>query len=109
QLRIRYLAPLETTRPDERQLFHAATLCRASTRGVCCHEPPGCGVVVTVGTSGESSDAGLFVSVHPALRRFAGAVRPVGVDADDLVQEALARTLAIRSLSALDEPLAYLR
>jgi RNA polymerase sigma factor (sigma-70 family) len=47
--------------------------------------------------------------LYPALRRFAGAVRSVDVEPDDLVQEALARTLAVRSLSELDHPLAYLR
>jgi RNA polymerase sigma-70 factor (ECF subfamily) len=64
------------------------------------------GVLVRVGSQ---SDADVFRAVYPALRRFAAVVRPVGVDADDLVQEALTRTLAIRSLSSLDEPLAYLR
>ncbi len=54
-------------------------------------------------------DADVFASVYPALRRFAGAVRPMGSDVDDLVQEALARTLAVRSLSGLEHPLAYLR
>jgi RNA polymerase sigma-70 factor (ECF subfamily) len=54
-------------------------------------------------------DADAFASVYPALRRFAGAVRPMGSEADDLVQEALARTLAVRSLSELEHPLAYLR
>jgi RNA polymerase sigma-70 factor (ECF subfamily) len=54
-------------------------------------------------------DADVFVSLYPALRRFAGAVRPFGSEADDLVQEALARTLAVRSLSELEHPLAYLR
>jgi hypothetical protein len=47
-------------------------------------------------------DADVFASVYPALRRFAGAVRPMGSEADDLVQEALARTLAVRSLSELE-------
>jgi RNA polymerase sigma factor (sigma-70 family) len=54
-------------------------------------------------------DADVFASVYTALRRFAGAVRPMGSEADDLVQEALARTLAVRSLSELEHPLAYLR
>ena len=58
---------------------------------------------------GERSDAEIFRSVYPALRRFAAAVRAPGSDADDLVQEALARTLATRSLASIDEPLAYLR
>ena len=55
------------------------------------------------------TDAEIFQSVYPALRRFAAAVRAPGADADDLVQEALARTLATRSLASVDNPLAYLR
>jgi DNA-directed RNA polymerase specialized sigma24 family protein len=51
----------------------------------------------------------LFVQLYPSLRRFAAVVRPQGVDPDDLVQEALARTLAVRSLSECDDPGAYLR
>jgi RNA polymerase sigma-70 factor (ECF subfamily) len=58
---------------------------------------------------GERSDAEIFRSLYPALRRFAAAVRAPGSDADDLVQEALARTLAARSLASIDQPLAYLR
>jgi RNA polymerase sigma-70 factor (ECF subfamily) len=54
-------------------------------------------------------DAALFAELHPALRRFAGAVRPVGIDADDLVQEALARTLRRCPLAELDDALVYLR
>jgi RNA polymerase sigma factor (sigma-70 family) len=62
-----------------------------------------------VSTSGATRDPELFTAMYAALRRFAGAVRPVGMDADDLVQEALARTLAVRSLESLDDPEAYLR
>jgi RNA polymerase sigma factor (sigma-70 family) len=54
-------------------------------------------------------DGEVFAALYPALRRFAAAVRPPGVDADDLVQEAVTRTLAVRSLSDLEAPLAYLR
>ncbi len=57
----------------------------------------------------QDDDGELFAELYPALRRFAGAIRPVGVDADDLVQEALTRTLAARSLSSIENPLAYLR
>jgi len=60
-------------------------------------------------TRGSDEDARLFVALYPALRRFAGAVRSEGIDADDLVQEAVTRTLAVRALCDLDEPLAYLR
>lgn len=57
----------------------------------------------------RDGDGELFSALYPAVRRFAGVVRPVGVEADDLVQEAVARTLAVRSLCDLDDPLAYLR
>jgi RNA polymerase sigma factor (sigma-70 family) len=57
----------------------------------------------------SNDDAEVLAAVYPGLRRFAGAVRPLGVEADDLVQEALARTLAARSLSELEHPEAYLR
>jgi RNA polymerase sigma factor (sigma-70 family) len=55
------------------------------------------------------SDAELFSELYPSLRRFAGAVRPPEIDADDLVQDALARTLAVHSLAACDDAGAYLR
>jgi RNA polymerase sigma-70 factor, ECF subfamily len=54
-------------------------------------------------------DRDVFETIYPALRRFASSVRPPGVDPDDLVQEALARTLATRSLASLANPLGYLR
>jgi len=54
-------------------------------------------------------DAGLFAELYPALRRFAAAVSSLGTDPDDLVQEAVARTLRRGPLSALDEPATYLR
>lgn len=63
-----------------------------------------------MGTAADGpADREVFRAVYPALWRFARAVRPAGVDADDLVQEALARTLARRTLADLEEPLAYLR
>jgi RNA polymerase sigma factor (sigma-70 family) len=55
------------------------------------------------------ADDALFAALYPSLRRFAAVVRPPEVEADDLVQEALARTLAVRSLSDCDDPAAYLR
>ncbi|MGO9876501.1 MAG: RNA polymerase sigma factor [Acidimicrobiia bacterium] len=54
-----------------------------------------------------SEDRELFAELYPALRRFAYLI--ARQDGDDLVQEALARTLAVRSLSTIEEPLAYLR
>jgi RNA polymerase sigma-70 factor (ECF subfamily) len=61
-------------------------------------------------TRDDSSESGeLFARLYPELRRFAGVIRPVGMEADDLVQEAVARTLATRPLASVDNPLAYLR
>ena len=57
----------------------------------------------------RAGDGAIFEALYPALRRFAGAIRPPGVDADDLLQEALARTLSVRALVSLDDPLNYLR
>jgi RNA polymerase sigma factor (sigma-70 family) len=56
-----------------------------------------------------TTDGELFAEMYPGLVRFAAAVRPVGIDPEDLVQEALARTLAVHSLAELDEPSTYLR
>jgi RNA polymerase sigma factor (sigma-70 family) len=54
-------------------------------------------------------DEALFAALYPGLRRFAAVVRPAEVDPDDLVQDALARTLALRPLAECDDPGAYLR
>lgn len=54
-------------------------------------------------------DGGLFRRLYPALRRFAAACAPVAIEPDDLVQQAVANTLARRRLVDLDNPLAYLR
>jgi RNA polymerase sigma factor (sigma-70 family) len=54
-------------------------------------------------------DAVLFASLYPGLRRFAAAVGPIEVEPDDLVQEALARALALGPLSGLGDPGAYVR
>src|SRR3954454_12958933 len=54
-------------------------------------------------------DAVLFAELYPALRRFAAVTGDTGEDPDDLVQEAVARTLRRQSLSSLDHPAAYLR
>jgi RNA polymerase sigma factor (sigma-70 family) len=53
--------------------------------------------------------AAVFADLYVQLRRFAAVVRAVDMDADDLVQEALVRTLARRQLRELDDPAAYLR
>ena len=49
------------------------------------------------------------MGVYEDLVRFARAVRPLSVDPEDLVQEALARTLSTRRLTSLDRPDVYLR
>src|ERR1051326_3422320 len=54
-------------------------------------------------------DAALFETLYPSLRRFAAVAGAPEGDPDDLVQEAVARTLRRRSLSSLDNPGAYLR
>jgi RNA polymerase sigma factor (sigma-70 family) len=51
----------------------------------------------------------LIRQLYPALRRIAAVAGPVDVEPDDLVQEALVRTLGKQQLSNLDNPLAYLR
>jgi RNA polymerase sigma-70 factor (ECF subfamily) len=56
-----------------------------------------------------NSDDELFARLYPALRRFAGVVRPVEEDPDDLVQEALVRALRAGPLSSYEDPGAYLR
>jgi DNA-directed RNA polymerase specialized sigma24 family protein len=56
-----------------------------------------------------ANDGELFAGMYVGLLRFAAAVRPVGIDPEDLAQEALARALAIRPLSELEEPATYLR
>lgn len=55
------------------------------------------------------ADERLFRELYPGLRRFAAVVASSEDDPDDLVQEALARTLARGPLAALDNPGAYLR
>jgi DNA-directed RNA polymerase specialized sigma24 family protein len=60
-------------------------------------------------TEDRTADGALFAEMYPGLRRFAGVVRPDEVDADDLVQEALTRTLATGRLADLRDAGAYLR
>lgn len=56
----------------------------------------------------SGDDTTLIRSLYPTLRRFAGAVGPVEVDPDDLVQEALVRTIRRQPLRELDHPASYL-
>jgi len=55
------------------------------------------------------ADAVLFEQLYPSLHRFAAVTGGRDDDPDDLVQEAVARTLRHHSLSSLDRPGAYLR
>jgi RNA polymerase sigma-70 factor (ECF subfamily) len=54
-------------------------------------------------------ESAVIAELYPALRRFAGAVGPIEVDPDDLVQEALVRTLRGGRLDRYDNLGAYLR
>jgi RNA polymerase sigma-70 factor (ECF subfamily) len=54
-------------------------------------------------------DAGLFATLYPSLRSFAAVTGSVDVEPDDLVQEAVARTLRNHRLVDLDDAGAYLR
>lgn len=56
----------------------------------------------------SAGDRLLIDELYPALRRFAATVGSYDVEPDDLVQEAMARTLRTRSLTELDNPKAYL-
>lgn len=51
----------------------------------------------------------LFAELYPDLRRFAAAVASLDVDPDDLVQEAVSRTLRRHSLTELEDAATYLR
>jgi RNA polymerase sigma-70 factor (ECF subfamily) len=51
----------------------------------------------------------LITSLYPFLRKIAGVAGSVDVEPDDLVQEALMRTLRKGPISDLDNPLAFLR
>ena len=57
----------------------------------------------------RAEDGQVFEELYPSLRRFAAACGGVNVDPDDLVQEAVARTLARHHLSDIEHPGAYLR
>jgi DNA-directed RNA polymerase specialized sigma24 family protein len=57
----------------------------------------------------EDEERELIAALYPALRKIAAVAGSVDIEPDDLVQEALVRTLRKGSLSRLDNPLAYLR
>ena len=54
-------------------------------------------------------DDEVLAEVFPGLRRFAAVVCPPDLDLDDLLQEALVRTLRQGPLADRDDPLPYLR
>jgi RNA polymerase sigma-70 factor (ECF subfamily) len=54
-------------------------------------------------------DSEIVRARYDGWRRFAAVVGPLEVEPDDLVQEALARTLRRGSLSSLDDPDRYVR
>src|SRR5205085_7904330 len=66
-------------------------------------------VVVNERGSIPVDDSALFASLYPSLRRFAAVTGSVDVEPDDLVQEAVARTLRSHRLVDLDDAGAYLR
>jgi RNA polymerase sigma-70 factor (ECF subfamily) len=66
-------------------------------------------VIVRGQGAAKVDDASLFASLYPALRQFAAVTGSVDVEPDDLVQEAVARTLRSRRLVDLDDAGAYLR
>jgi len=57
----------------------------------------------------RSDEAAVIAELYPSLRRFAGAVGQADVEPDDLVQEALLKTIAAAPLSSFDNPGAYVR
>ncbi len=57
----------------------------------------------------ESAERDLVADLYPSLRRFASVVCPTEDDPNDLVQEALLRTLRRGPLGDLDDAGAYLR
>jgi DNA-directed RNA polymerase specialized sigma24 family protein len=57
----------------------------------------------------DEREKALITSLYPALRKIAAVAGSVDIEPDDLVQEALVRTLRRGPISGLDNPLAYLR
>jgi DNA-directed RNA polymerase specialized sigma24 family protein len=56
-----------------------------------------------------AGEAALVRALYDGWRRFAAVVAPIEIEPDDLVQEALARTLQRHALSELDDPDRYVR
>lgn len=57
----------------------------------------------------DEGERELITSLYPSLRRIAAVAGSVDVEPDDLVQEALMRTLRRGPISDLDNPLGFLR
>lgn len=57
----------------------------------------------------DKASEALIRRLYPSLRRFAAVTGPPEVEPNDLVQEALLRTLRTVALADLDHPEAYLR
>ena len=57
----------------------------------------------------QQDETRLIAELYPHLRSFASVVAPAEEDPNDLVQEALVRTLRGGSLTRLEHPKAYLR
>jgi DNA-directed RNA polymerase specialized sigma24 family protein len=57
---------------------------------------------------GDDGDEELLRRIYPSLRRLAAVVGGGEIEPEDLLQEAVARALRLGSLSALEEPAAYL-
>jgi RNA polymerase sigma-70 factor (ECF subfamily) len=60
-------------------------------------------------TTIDAEDRALAERLYRPLQRFAAVVAPVGVEGDDLVQEALVRVLRRRRLASIEHPTAYLK
>lgn len=57
----------------------------------------------------DDEERALITVLYPTLRQIAAVTGSVDIEPDDLVQEALVRTLRRGPISGLDNPLAYLR
>ena len=108
--------------PPRRAEIRAASVCTAGTSSQLAglrrplHMPPldatTSRAVPLLGADGAVipvSDQDIFRELYPGLRRFARACADRDIDPDDLIQSALARCLARKTLAELDDPGAYLR
>jgi len=61
------------------------------------------------GTRIDRRDRQIVEQAYDRLRHFGDVIAPEGAEGDDLLQEALVRTLRIRRLCDLEHPIPYLR